>query len=79
VSTGDEIAKGDCHDCPWYEDCPRMRGINICYSDRDRASYPMPLEPANPATLSTRQSASLAPKDGAQVERDVQNDLNEQV
>jgi hypothetical protein len=55
-----------------------MRGINICYSDRDGASSPMPLKPGNPATLSARQSASPAPEDGEPVERDVQNDLDEQ-
>jgi len=23
--------KWDCHDCPHYWDCPRMRGEEICY------------------------------------------------
>jgi hypothetical protein len=24
--------KGNCVDCPFYYDCPRMSGINHCYS-----------------------------------------------
>lgn len=27
-----ELVKGNCQDCPYYKDCPRMRGENVCHS-----------------------------------------------
>ncbi len=25
-------SKGNCNDCDYYYDCPRMKGINECYN-----------------------------------------------
>ena len=36
-----ELVKGNCQDCPYYKDCPRMRGENVCHN-----LHPAPGPPA---------------------------------
>lgn len=30
-SAHEESRKIDCRECPWYADCPRMKGVNVCH------------------------------------------------